>query len=114
MEPVQELPEEMPETVTREREVDADVETVWEAVSTNEGRERWLEPDPDRVLIVEDEQAPNRISWWWWSSQEPARHVEVRVVAIPTGTRVIVTETAPVTLPLAQMVASCAPALAVA
>jgi len=101
-------------TVTREVDVDADVETVWESVSTKEGRERWIEDDPDRVLIVDEEQAPERISWWWWNSQEPARHVEVRVVEIATGARVIVTETAPAFLPLARMVACFTPALAVA
>ena len=33
------------ESVTREITIDAPLEDVWEAVSTDEGRERWLEPD---------------------------------------------------------------------
>lgn len=97
------------ETVTREVEIDAPVEDVWEAVSTDEGRERWLEPDADRTLIVEETDAPDRITWWWWheSDDEPARHVDVQVVAIPDGrTRVTVTETQPAMVPMAQLVAN--------
>jgi uncharacterized protein YndB with AHSA1/START domain len=99
-------------TVTREVEIDADTEAVWEAISTNEGRERWIEPDPDRVLIIDADEPPSHLSWWWWSADEPARHVDVRVVSIPAGTRVIVTETAPASFPMAQMVASLHPVLA--
>ncbi len=101
-------------TVTREVDVDADVESVWESVSTKEGRERWIESDEDRVLIVDEEQAPNRISWWWWSSDEPATHVNVRVLAIPGGTRVTITESGPSSFPLTRMLASMAPVLALA
>ncbi len=36
------------ESLTREITIDAPLEDVWEAVSTEAGRERWLEPDPDR------------------------------------------------------------------
>jgi hypothetical protein len=98
--------------VTQTLDLDASAEEVWDAVSTELGRERWIEPDPDRVLIVEDEQPPTRISWWWWSSDQPASHVELRVVTIPSGTRVIVTETAPGSFPLARMAASFAYVLA--
>jgi uncharacterized protein YndB with AHSA1/START domain len=96
-------------TVTREVEIDAGTEAVWAAISTNEGRERWIESDPDRVLIIDAEEPPNHLSWWWWSSDEPARHVDIRVITIPAGTRVIVTETAPASFPMAQMVASLNP-----
>jgi uncharacterized protein YndB with AHSA1/START domain len=95
-----------PETVTRSVEIDAEVQEVWETITTNEGRERWIEPDPNRVLIVDAEAAPDRISWWWWSADEPATHVVLRVVAIPTGTRVVVTETGPSSFPIAQLAAS--------
>lgn len=96
------------ETVTREITVDAPLEDVWEAVSTDEGRERWLEPDDDRRIVVERTMAPSHISWWWWSESdaEPARHVDVDVVAIPDGgTRVTVTETQPAMVPMAQLAA---------
>jgi uncharacterized protein YndB with AHSA1/START domain len=112
-------PETLPEeeeraTVTREIEIEAPVEDVWETLATDAGRDRWLESDPDRVLIVEREQAPNRIAWWWWSEDAPTTHVEIEVVAIPAGARVIVTETGParpahsdpIRLSLARMAAS--------
>jgi uncharacterized protein YndB with AHSA1/START domain len=105
----------MPETttesdsVTREVTIDAPLEDVWEAVSTEEGRERWLEPDDDRRIAVERTMPPSHISWWWWneSDDEPARYVDVDVVAIPDGgTRVTVTESRPALVPVAQLAAS--------
>ena len=86
--------------------IDAEVQDVWEAITTNEGRERWIEPDPNRVLIVDAEVAPDSISWWWWSAEDPATHVVLRVVAIPTGTRVVVTETGSSSFPIAELSAS--------
>ncbi len=96
------------ETVTREITVDAPIEDVWEAVSTQDGRERWLESDDDRRLVVEQTDPPSHISWWWWheSDSEPARHVDVRVVAVPDGTRVTVTEMQPAIVPVARLAAS--------
>lgn len=97
------------ESVTREITVDAPLEDVWEAVSTEAGRERWLEPDADRRLVVEQTMAPSHISWWWWneSDDEPARYVDVDVVAVPNGgTRVTVTETQPAMVPIARLQAS--------
>lgn len=96
------------ESLTREITIDAPVEDVWEAISTDEGRDRWLEPDPDRTLVVEETQAPSHISWWWWreSDDEPARQVNVDVVAVPDGTRVTVTETQPAMVPMARLQAS--------
>lgn len=97
------------ESLTREITVDAPIEDVWEAISTDEGRERWLEPDDDRRIVVERTIAPSHISWWWWheSDAEPARYVDIDVIAIPDGgTRVTVTETQPASVPLAQLAAS--------
>jgi hypothetical protein len=99
-----------PDTVTREITIDAPLDEVWETVSTDSGRERWLEPDEDRRLVVEDTQPPARITWWWWneSDNEPARYVDVRVAPAPdgAGTRVTVTETKPSLIPVAQLAAS--------
>lgn len=102
------------ERLTRSVDIDAEVEDVWQALATDEGRQSWFEPDPHRVLIVDSEEAPDRISWWWWSAEEPATHVALRVVAIPTGARVIVTETGPAGFPVAQLAASFHRALALA
>ncbi len=95
------------ETVTREITINAPIEDVWEAVSTDQGREGWLEPDDDRRLVVEKTDPPSHISWWWWheSDDEPARQVDVRVVAVPDGTRVTVTEMQPALVPVARLAA---------
>jgi uncharacterized protein YndB with AHSA1/START domain len=96
--------EEGEETVRRQIDVEADPADVWEAIATEEGRSEWLEADPDRELLVEIEEAPERIVWWWWHADRAAapRRVELRVVAIPAGARVIVTESLP-ELPLAGL-----------
>jgi uncharacterized protein YndB with AHSA1/START domain len=97
------------DTVTRDITIDAPVEEVWETISTETGRDRWLEADADRTLVVEETEPPSRITWWWWneSDNEPARYVDVRVVAIPDGgTRVTVTESQPAIVPVAQLAAS--------
>ncbi len=104
--PTTEIPDEAPAKLTREIEIDAPVEDVWETLATDDGRERWLEPDPDRVLIVDAEEPPSRIAWWWWSEDTAATHVEIDVIAIPGGSRVTVTETLPASFPMAQMAAS--------
>ena len=97
------------DNITREVTIDAPLEDVWEAVSTDEGRERWLEPDEDRRSWSSGPMAPSHISWWWWneSDDEPARYVDVDVIAMPDGgTRVSVTETQPAMVPMAQLAAS--------
>jgi uncharacterized protein YndB with AHSA1/START domain len=97
------------ETVTHEVTIEAPIEDIWEALSTDSGREEWLEPDADRTIVVEESEAPSRITWWWWhesDTDEPARHVEVRVTAIPeVGTRVTVTETQPTLVPIGSLAA---------
>ena len=39
-----------PATVRREVEIDATPEEVWESLASEDGRERWLEDDPDRRI----------------------------------------------------------------
>ncbi len=81
--------------VRREIEIEAPPEDVWKSLATDEGRERWLEDDPDREIHVEVADEPSRLVWWWWQGDEPATRVEFLVVAAPAGTRVVVTETVP-------------------
>jgi uncharacterized protein YndB with AHSA1/START domain len=90
-------------TVRREIEIDATPEEVWEALATEEGRERWL-AQPEREIHVETAQAPHRLVWWWWEGDQPASRVEVLVVAVPAGARVVVVESVP-SLPLASLAA---------
>jgi uncharacterized protein YndB with AHSA1/START domain len=93
-------------SVSREIDVDAQPEEVWEALATEEGRERWLD-EPGRDIHVEALDFPHRLVWWWAGPQEPATRVEFLLVAAPAGTRVIVTESVP-SFPLAMLAASFA------
>jgi uncharacterized protein YndB with AHSA1/START domain len=91
--------------VRRQVDIEASPDEVWEALATEEGREAWLDPDPERELEVEKADAPGRLVWWWWRRDEQPRKVELQLVGVPLGTRVIVTETEPV-FPLPQLCAS--------
>jgi len=99
--------------VKREVDVAADPETVWEALATDEGRDRWLEPDPGREIRIEAVEEPHRLVWWWWSDDAPPRRVEILVVAASAGSRVIVVESAP-SFPLELMARSFSRMLALA
>jgi uncharacterized protein YndB with AHSA1/START domain len=99
--------------VRREIDVDASPEEVWEALATEEGRERWLS-EPERDIHVEVLDAPHRLVWWWGGADEPATRVEFLV---ETGgephrpTRVVVTEST-LSFPIAMLAASFEPVLA--
>ncbi len=82
-------------SVRREIDIEATPEEVWEALATEEGRDAWLEPDPEREVHVEVVEEPSRLVWWWWQGDEPATRVEVLVVAAPAGSRVVVVESWP-------------------
>jgi uncharacterized protein YndB with AHSA1/START domain len=90
--------------VTREVDVDASPEEVWEALATDEGRERWLQ-EPEREIRIEAVDEPYRLVWWWESPDEPPTRVEFLVVAVRAGSRVIVTESVP-SFPLASLATS--------
>jgi uncharacterized protein YndB with AHSA1/START domain len=92
--------------ISREVDVEASPEEVWEALATDEGRERWL-AEPEREIRVEVAEEPYRLVWWWESPGEAPSRVEFRVVAVPPGSRVIVTESVPA-FPLASLAASFA------
>src|SRR3954454_6072858 len=74
-------------SVRREVEIEASPEEVWEALATEEGRDRWLEDAPEREIHVEVADEPSRLVWWWWRGEEPATRVELLVVAAPAGAR---------------------------
>ena len=94
--------------VRRVLDVEASPEEVFEALVTEEGRERWL-GEPDREIHVEEVDPPHRLVWWWATEEEPFTRVDFEIVALPGAgrTRVTVIEAAP-QLPLAQMAASFA------
>lgn len=92
----------------RQIEVEATPEEVWEALTTDDGRARWLEDDPAREIHVEVADEPSRLVWWWWRGDEPATRVEFIVVAVAGGTRVRVIESVP-TFPLTRLAAAFTP-----
>jgi uncharacterized protein YndB with AHSA1/START domain len=92
--------------VSREIDIDASPEEVWEALATEQGRERWLQ-EPEREIEVEVIDAPHRLVWWWSSDDEPSTRVEFLIVAAPRGTRVVVTESVP-SFPIAMLATSFA------
>lgn len=79
--------------VQREIEIEASPEEVWEAIATEEGRERWL--DDDREVLVEAVEEPRRLVWWWCSQDDGWSRVEVALVPAVSATRVVVTESVP-------------------
>lgn len=95
------------QAVRRNVVIEASPQEVWEALATEEGRERWLEADPERELHVEVADEPGRLVWWWWRGEQAATRVELLVVAAPAGARVIVIERAP-SFPLATLAAAFA------
>ena len=92
--------------VSREIDIEASPEEVWEALATEQGRERWLQ-EPEREIEVEVLDAPHRLVWWWSSYEEPPTRVEFLLVPAIAGTRVVVTESVP-SFPIATLAASFA------
>lgn len=97
--------------VSREVDVEATPEEVWEALATEEGRERWLD-EPGREIHIESVDPPSRLTWWWVGEEQPATRVDFEIVQLPRGTRVVVTESAPSfgspSLPLTRLAQSFA------
>ena len=89
--------------VRREIDVEATPAEVFEALVTEEARERWLQ-EPERQIHVESADPPHRLVWWWCSEEGPMTRVDFRIVALPRGARVVVTESAP-SFPLAALAA---------
>jgi uncharacterized protein YndB with AHSA1/START domain len=88
-------------------DVAATPEEVWEALVTEEGRERWL-GEPERDIHIEVLDAPNRLVWWWTDAERPTTRVEFLIVAVPAGgSRVIVRESEP-SFPLALLASAFA------
>jgi len=81
--------------IRREIAIDAPPADVWESIASEDGRDRWLEDDPDREIRVEVADEPWRLVWWWSRGGEAATRVEFRLVPAGSGSRVIVIETRP-------------------
>jgi uncharacterized protein YndB with AHSA1/START domain len=94
--------------VRREVTIEATPEEVWESLASEEGRDRWLADGDEREIRIVVADQPAHLVWWWRSGAGAHEtRVEFRVVAVPEGARVIVTETAP-SFPLATLASALA------
>jgi uncharacterized protein YndB with AHSA1/START domain len=97
--------------VEREVLLDAPPEDVWEALTDPERLEEWFANDVDfdvdrggvfrwddgdvRYAVVEDADPERRLAIRWWDpSGGEESEVVFTLVAVPAGTRLVVTETA--------------------
>ncbi len=101
----------MTETVTTERDLDADPATVWEAISEPEQLGAWLDADVDveisegsegtivfgdgtgpSVVLVETVDEGERLVFRWATAVEAPTEVSIEIEPITTGTRIRVIE----------------------
>src|SRR3954453_12951844 len=76
--------------VARDITIDGDPDEVWEALTDPELLAEWL--GDDGQAIVEEAQPAERLVLWLYDEDDPGSRVELRLVAVPAGTRVTVTE----------------------
>ena len=76
--------------VARDITIDGDPDEVWEALNDPELLAEWL--GDDGRAVVEEAEPSERLVLWLVEDDEPGSRVELRLVAVPDGTRVTVTE----------------------
>jgi uncharacterized protein YndB with AHSA1/START domain len=76
--------------VARDITIQGDPDEVWEALTDPELMAEWL--GSEREAVLEEAERAHRLVFWWWEEDEPGSRVELRLVAVPDGTRVTVTE----------------------
>src|SRR5829696_5224359 len=67
-----------------------DPDEVWEALTDPELLAEWL--GEDGHAIVEQAEPSERLVLWLYEDDDPGSRVELRLIAVPAGTRVTVTE----------------------
>jgi hypothetical protein len=77
--------------VARDITLPVDPDEAWDALTDPELLEQWF-GDGDREAVVEEAEPGERLVFWWWEDGEPGSRVELRLVAVPSGTRVSVRE----------------------
>jgi uncharacterized protein YndB with AHSA1/START domain len=92
--------------VSREIEIDAQPEEVWDALIDEDRRAGWLE-EPEREIWIEEACEPERLVWRWSDGEHPPTRVEIAIEPAGRGSRVVVIETAP-SFPLPALAASFA------
>src|SRR3954451_25204050 len=90
--------------VARDITIDGDPDEVWEALTDPELLAEWLGDDgqaivreaqaAERLLSrgLEDDEPAERLVLWLYDEDDPGSRVELRLVAVPGGTRVTVTD----------------------
>ena len=76
--------------VARDITIDGDPDEVWEALNDPRLLAEWL--GDDGLALVEESEPSERLVLWLCEEDEPGSRVELRLVAVPEGTRVTVTE----------------------
>src|SRR5215213_3231301 len=76
--------------VARDITIDGDPDEVWEALTDPELLAEWL--GDDGRAIVEEAEPAERLVLWLYEDDDPGSRVELRLIAVPAGTRVTVTE----------------------
>src|SRR3954452_18260903 len=76
--------------VARDITIDGDPDEVWDALNDPELLAEWL--GDDGLAVVEEAEPAERLVLWLCEADEPGSRVELRLVAVPEGTRVTVTE----------------------
>lgn len=101
----------MDEPMTTERDLDADPETVWEAISEPERLGRWLDAEVDvviaegsegtidfgddehpSVVLVETVDEGERLVFRWANVVDAPTEVSIELVPLTSGTRVRIVE----------------------
>ena len=77
--------------VARDITLPVDPDEAWDALTDPELLEQWF-GDGDREAVIEEAEPGERLVFWWWEEGEPGSRVELRLVAVPSGTRVSVRE----------------------
>ena len=77
--------------VARDITLPVDPDEAWDALTDPELLEQWF-GDGEREAVVEEAEPGERLVFWWWEEGEPGSRVELRLVAVPDGTRVSVRE----------------------
>jgi uncharacterized protein YndB with AHSA1/START domain len=77
--------------VARDITIDGDPDEVWEALTDPELLAEWL-GDDGQAIVEEAEPSERLVLWLSEEADEPGSRVELRLVAVPDGTRVTVTD----------------------
>ena len=76
--------------VTRDITLPVEPDEAWEALTDPELLAEWL--GEDGQALVEEAEPSERLVLWLYEDDDPGSRVELRLVAVPDGTRVTVTE----------------------